>query len=117
MGGGGGAQSGKGWLQAGRHVHVQLASQRDAPTPGALSHNSPCLTLLPADERKAEAVGPLKEFGPERARVLGGGGLEGPGTARLGCDKLTPVWLTGLHASVRHTKGQGLILWVLQQSL
>lgn len=28
-----------------------------------------------------------------------------------------PVWLTGLHSSVRHTKGQGLVLWGLQKSL
>lgn len=27
------------------------------------------------------------------------------------------AWLTVLHPSIRHTKGQGLLLWALQQSL
>lgn len=31
--------------------------------------------------------------------------------------RLLPVWLTGLHPSVRHAKGQRLVLWALWQGL
>lgn len=49
-------------------------------------------TILPASPFCQQVRGrlrlrrPLKEFGPERATVLGGGGPEGPGNSHLSRD-------------------------------
>lgn len=69
--------AGGGLPQAAQHIRVHQPSKKDTHQERT-HHDSPCLMLPPAGERKPGAWKPLKEFSPERARVLGGRGLEGP---------------------------------------
>lgn len=103
-------------FQAAQRIRVHQPSKRDTHH-DRTHHDSPCLVCLQVRGR-LRPWKPLKEFGPERVRVLRGRGLEGPGVGpTLAVTQATPDWLAGLHPGIRYTEGQGLLLWALQQSL
>lgn len=82
---------------------------------GEILHDSPWPVLLPTGDSKAEAVEATKGIQPRKSRSAGG--QEPQGSAHLSCDVTHASLLTGLHPSIGHTQGQGLVLWALQQSL